>query len=54
MFYYKFNLSLPKLNWYGSKACRFKDLINISELRNIKPKNTIGGELILFLKKINL
>ena len=38
MFYYKFNLSLPKLNWYGSKACQYKNLITISELRNIKPK----------------
>ena len=51
MFYYKFNLSLPKLNWYGSKACRFKDLINISELRNIKPKKYNWWRIDTFFKK---
>ena len=38
MFYYKFNLGLPTLDWFGSKACQYKSLISISELRNIKPK----------------
>jgi beta-1,4-mannosyl-glycoprotein beta-1,4-N-acetylglucosaminyltransferase len=38
MFYYKFNLNLPKIDWYGSKACQYKNLTTISELRNIKPK----------------
>jgi beta-1,4-mannosyl-glycoprotein beta-1,4-N-acetylglucosaminyltransferase len=38
MFYYKFNLGLPTLNWFGSKACQYKNLTSISELRNIKPK----------------
>ena len=38
MFYYKFNLSLPMLDWYGSRACQYKNLTTISELRNIKPK----------------
>ena len=51
MFYYKFNLSLPKLNWYGSKACRFKDLTNISELRNIKPKKYNWWRIDTFFKK---
>ncbi len=36
MFYYKFNLSLPELNWYGSKACKLKYLKDIDFLRNIK------------------
>jgi beta-1,4-mannosyl-glycoprotein beta-1,4-N-acetylglucosaminyltransferase len=36
MFYYKFNLGLPNLNWFGSKACKLKDLKSIDFLRNIK------------------
>ena len=36
MFYYKFNLSLPNLNWFGSKACKLKYLKDIDFLRNIK------------------
>ena len=36
MFYYKFNLSLPNLNWFGSKACKLKYLRSIDFLRNIK------------------
>ena len=38
IFYYKFNLSLDSQTWYGSKACRFKDLTSISKLRNVKSK----------------
>ena len=38
LYYYKFNLSYPKLDWFGSKACKIKDLKNISWLRNIKTK----------------
>ena len=38
LYYYKFNLAYPKLDWYGSKACKKKNLKNISWLRNIKPK----------------
>ena len=38
MFYYKLNLSLPNLNWYGSKACKLKYLNSIDFLRNIKNK----------------
>jgi beta-1,4-mannosyl-glycoprotein beta-1,4-N-acetylglucosaminyltransferase len=38
MFYYKFNLSLPKLDWFGSKACRIKDLKSIDLLRSTKNK----------------
>ena len=36
IFYYKFNLSLPNLNWFGSKACKLKYLRSIDFLRNIK------------------
>ena len=32
------NLGLPKLNWFGSKACKLKHLKSIDFLRNIKNK----------------
>ena len=36
LFYYKFNLAYPKIDWFGSKSCKLKDLKTISWLRNIK------------------
>ena len=38
IFYYKFNLGLPNIKWFGSKACKIKDLLSISNLREIKNK----------------
>ena len=38
MFYYKFNLKLPKLKWTGTKACKKKYLKSPQWLRNIKDK----------------
>ena len=38
IFYYKFNLLYPSLDWYGTKCCRFKNLKSISWLRDVKPK----------------
>ena len=38
MYYYKFNLKHPKLNWIGSRACRKKNLKGAQWLRNIKAK----------------
>ncbi len=38
MFYYKFNLKLPNLNWTGTKGCRKKNLISPQWLRNVKDK----------------
>ena len=38
LFYYKFNLTLPNVDWYGSKACKLKNLKNIDLLRAIKNK----------------
>ena len=38
LFYYKLNLGLPKLNWFGSKACKLKYLKSVDFLRNIKNK----------------
>ena len=37
-FYYKFNLELKALSWYGSRGCKKKDLIDFELLRQIKPK----------------
>ena len=38
VFHYKFNLILNSYNWYGSKACKLKNLKSISNLRDIKTK----------------
>ena len=38
LFYYKFNLELKSIRWYGSRACKKKNLIDINHLRNLKPK----------------
>jgi len=38
MFYYKFNLCIPKLKWTGTKACKKKDLVNPQWIRNIKDR----------------
>jgi len=37
-FYYKFNLELYNFPWYGSKACKKKNLISPQWLRNVKDK----------------
>ena len=37
-FYYKFNLFYDLLPWYGTRACKFKNLISASWLRNTKHK----------------
>ena len=36
IFYYKLNRYLPNFTWFGTKACKKKDLINPQWLRNIK------------------
>ncbi len=38
VFHYRFNLVLDSYDWYGSKACKLKDLGSISKLRNLKTK----------------
>ena len=38
MFYYKFNLTIPKFKWTGTKACKYKNLVNPQWLRNIKDR----------------
>ena len=41
LFYYKFNLLYEKLLWYGTRACKKKDLPKFEILRLIKPKNIL-------------
>ena len=38
LFYYKFNLFCDRVDWYGTKGCKKKDLISFSWLREIKTK----------------
>jgi beta-1,4-mannosyl-glycoprotein beta-1,4-N-acetylglucosaminyltransferase len=38
-FYYKLNLFDPKVNWYGSRMCKFSKILSPQWLRNIKAKN---------------
>ncbi len=51
MFYYKFNLYYPKLDWFGSKACKKKHLISPQWLRNIKSKKYSKFRLDLIFNK---
>jgi len=39
IFYYKLNRYLPDFKWFGTKACKKKDLVNPQWLRNIKNTN---------------
>ena len=38
MFYYKFNLKLPNMEWTGTKGCRKKNFVSAQWLRNIKDR----------------
>jgi len=38
MFYYKLNLYIDSFNWFGTKACKKKDLISPQWIRNIKDR----------------
>lgn len=38
IFYYKLNLLYPRIDWFGSKCCKLKNLKNITTLRETKPK----------------
>ncbi len=51
LFYYKFNLSLDKYSWFGSKACKLKYLSSITDLRNVKTKKYSWWRLDVFFKK---
>ena len=38
LFYYKFNLFCDRVDWYGTKGCKKKDLLSFDWLREIKGK----------------
>ena len=51
MCYYKFNLYQRNYTWYGSRACRKKNLISPQWLRDIKPKSYSFWRIDNFLSK---
>lgn len=50
-FYYKFNLELKSLSWYGSRGCKKKDLKDFEWLRQIKPKKYKPWRIDTIFKK---
>ena len=38
LFYYKFNLFCDRVDWYGTKGCKKKNIISFSWLREVKAK----------------
>lgn len=50
-FYYKLNLFDPKKTWYGSRLCRFDNLLSPQWLRNLKTKNYPLWRLDLIFNK---
>ena len=51
IFYYKFNRYLPNFTWYGTKACKKKNLISPQWLRNIKNKKFPFWRIDTFFSK---
>ena len=52
LFYYKFNLLHELMPWYGSKACKKKNLKSFSNLRNLKNKKYPFWRLDTYLSDI--
>jgi len=51
LFYYKFNLHMDKIFWYGTRAVKKKNLKTFEHLRNLKPKNYAFFRLDTFFNK---
>ena len=51
MFYYKFNLCSMAVDWFGTRACKKKNLISPQWLRNIKSKNYPFWRVDIFFSK---
>ena len=51
MFYYKFNLCSKTINWFGTRACKKRNLLNPQWLRNIKSRSYPLWRLDLFFSK---
>ena len=52
LFYYKFNLFYELMPWFGSKACKKKNLKSFSNLRNLKNKKYPFWRLDTYLSDI--
>ncbi len=52
MFYYKFNLYYDLIPWFGSKACKIKNLISPSFLRHTKTKKYPFWRLDTWFSKV--
>ena len=51
LFYYKFNLHLDRIHWYGTRALKKKNLTTFQELRETKPKKYSFYRLDTLFKK---
>ena len=51
LFYYKFNLFFDRIDWFGTKACKKKDLLSFSWLREVKAKKYPLFRLDTFFSK---
>ena len=51
LFYYKFNLLCDRVNWYGTRAVKKKNLLSFEWLRQIKPKKYPFFRLDTLFKK---
>ena len=51
-FYYKFNLLYDKVQWFGSKACKKKNLKSFAWLRNIKNKKYPSWRIDTYFSKL--
>jgi len=51
MFYYKFNLCAKNINWFGTRACKKKNLLSPQWLRNIKSKSYPAWRIDIFFSK---
>lgn len=51
LFYYKFNLFCDRYQWYGTKGCKKKNLLDFEWLRNTKPKKYKFFRLDTFFSK---
>ena len=51
LFYYKFNLFCDRYEWYGTKGCKKKNLLDFEWLRNTKPKKYKPFRLDTFFSK---
>ena len=52
LFYYKFNLFYDLMPWFGSKACKKKNLKSFSNLRNLKNRKYPFWRLDTYLSNI--